>query len=79
MLFALPETHLRWEIEALSANGLKLFLQETLKSVVITGWPLAGRLCKEFNISKCKERFPRNYSGMEFGPFMWHMPALGHR
>lgn len=47
--------------------------------MVITGWPLAGRLYKEFNISKCKEKFHRNHPGMEFGPFMWDIPTLGCR
>jgi len=40
---------------------------------------LAGRLYKDFNISKCEERFHRNHPGMEFGPFMWNIPALGCR
>lgn len=45
--------------------------------MVVTGWPLAGMLYKEFNISKYKERFHRNHPGMGLGPFTWDIPALG--
>lgn len=44
--------------------------------MVVTGWPLAGPLYKEFNRSEYKERFHRNHPGVELGSFIWDILLL---
>lgn len=55
-------------------------LQERLKSMVVTGRPLAGCLFKEFNINKqVQGKVPQELPGTEGGPFKWDVSVLGYR
>lgn len=44
--------------------------------MVVIGWFLVGLFYKEFNRSEYKERFYRNYLGVEFGFFIWDILFL---